>query len=82
MDKASDYGSGDSRFESWQGRHFIFSPEIFLCCIFTVPFAFVSRLTPVFFAHIYYLKAYYPTEFHNVNGDLTLEAEENWSKDF
>ena len=25
MDKASDYGSGDSRFESWQGRFlFIF----------------------------------------------------------
>ena len=22
MDKASDYGSGDSRFESWQGRPF------------------------------------------------------------
>ena len=24
MDKASDYESGDSRFESWQGRIFIF----------------------------------------------------------
>ena len=24
MDKASDYGSGDSRFESWQDRIFFF----------------------------------------------------------
>ena len=28
-DKASDYESGDSRFESWRGRSFIF---FFLCC--------------------------------------------------
>ena len=33
MDKASDYGSGDSRFESWQGRFlpifFFFFPSLF-----------------------------------------------------
>ena len=23
MDKVSDYGSEDSRFESWRGRHFV-----------------------------------------------------------
>ena len=27
-DKASDYESGDSRFESWQGRLFYFSPTL------------------------------------------------------
>ena len=27
-DKASDYGSGDSRFESWQGRFFSFSARL------------------------------------------------------
>ena len=32
-DKASDYESGDSRFESWRGRSYIF-----LSCIVTKPF--------------------------------------------
>ena len=35
-DKASDYGSGDSRFESWQGRFFsifVFISLHFFCCI-------------------------------------------------
>ena len=32
MDNASDYGSEDSRFESWQGRFFFFS-----CLVSFVP---------------------------------------------
>ena len=28
MDNASDYGSEDSRFESWQGRIFEYSPQL------------------------------------------------------
>ena len=45
MDKAPDYGSGDSRFESWQGR---FS------------FPFFSFLFPLFFlnTHLYLFIGY------------------------
>ena len=34
-DKASDYGSGDSRFESWQGRFFFFSCFFFFLLFFS-----------------------------------------------
>ena len=30
MDKASDYGSGDSRFKSWQGRFFFAAGIVFM----------------------------------------------------
>ena len=33
MDKASDYESGDSRFESWQGRSFTFLLFTIISCI-------------------------------------------------
>ena len=36
MDKASDYESGDSRFESWQGRHLIFAFSFFSGFIFSL----------------------------------------------
>ena len=31
MDKASDYGSGDSRFKSWQGQYFCFTAFLITC---------------------------------------------------
>ena len=34
MDKASDYESGDSRFESWQGRAISFSNFFFFFVLF------------------------------------------------
>ena len=35
MDKASDYESGDSRFESWQGRDILSHTKLDLYLIFT-----------------------------------------------
>ena len=46
MDKASDYESGDSRFESWQGRFFviIYSTIYFVSELHLKKYYFVSLL--------------------------------------
>ena len=47
MDKASDYESGDSRFESWQGRLFFFF--YFYMYFFSFIFHFISKMYVSFF---------------------------------
>ena len=44
MDKASDYESGDSRFESWQGRAISFSLNIFFFFFFLFPSLKISSV--------------------------------------
>ena len=55
MDKASDYGSGDSRFESWQGRFFFFFSTLEIMTTPPAPPSQSAYQTRPQFSHVQYL---------------------------
>ena len=43
MDKAADYGSGDFKFESWQGRNILSHTKIYFILIYLLPLLSTSN---------------------------------------